>query len=54
MSENKKELSSEVVTFRISPEKLSRIDAEADKQGRTRANMIKWILDQYFKNQSNN
>jgi len=51
MREKKNVLRSGIVTLRISPEKLSQIDAEAEKQGRPRANLIKWIIDQYFKNQ---
>ena len=36
--------------MKIPLDKLARIDEEAQKQGRPRANLIKFIIDQYLAN----
>jgi len=39
-----------MLTLRISPETLAKIDMEAERQQRTRANMVRVIIEEYFKN----
>jgi len=38
-----------MLTLRISPETIAKIDAEANEQQRTRANMVRVIIEDYFK-----
>ncbi|HQH12910.1 MAG TPA: hypothetical protein PLS31_10825 [Candidatus Sumerlaeota bacterium] len=50
MGRLKNEIPTGVLSMKIPLDKLARIDEEAQKQGRPRANLIKFIIDQYLAN----